>query len=275
MRNILVTALVVVLGCGGASAPRDVSNASLRTTGARQATNVHAITEIEPAPAVRNLLAASDRTAEDRALDDRKQAADMLTYLAIAPGMRVAELGSGAGYMTELLGRAVGPNGRVYAQNAPRLVARTNIAKPWADRLARPVNAHIARVDRDFDAPLPPEARGLDVVYVAIYYRDLVPVGVDRDAMNHAVHLALRSGGRYVVLDRAPPEGASLADLHVLHSEESRNVRREVEAAGFVFQSEGRFLRTGTDPRDWNAVAADAPTPNESEDRFVLTFFKP
>jgi len=74
----------------------------------------------------------------------------------------VAELGAGGGYTTELLARAVGPTGVVYAQNS-RFILERFAAKPWGERLAKPVMHNVVRVDRDFDNPLPPElaTRGL------------------------------------------------------------------------------------------------------------------
>jgi predicted methyltransferase len=144
----------------------------------------------------------------------------------------------------------------------------------WTARLRRASDANVQRVDRDFVDPLPPGTRNLDLVFLAIDYRDLVPFGVDRDAMNHAVHLSLRRGGRYVVLEETPREGPMLTDLHALHTEESRNARREIESAGFAFVSEGRFFRDSRDPRDWDANP-HAPLRGEERDRFVLAFVKP
>jgi len=72
MRPLLhLSALITLVGCSGVSAPRDASNASLPTTGANQVGNVHAIREIAPTPAVRDLLATSDRTADGARLPSR------------------------------------------------------------------------------------------------------------------------------------------------------------------------------------------------------------
>ena len=261
---------LVVAACGGAP-PRDVSNVSLSSTQAEVAHNTHAITQVQPTERVLELLQAPDRLAEDRALDQHNRPRSSSPSWASPPGMRVAELGCGGGYTTELLARAVGSTGIVYGQNAN--LHDASIERAWAARLARPANAHVVRVDRNFSAPLPEQARGLDLVDLAVDYRS-IPLGVDADAMNHAVHLALRRGGRYVVLDRTPPEGARLADLRALHTQESRGARREIEAAGFSFVSEGRFFRDARDPRDWDAIPGEKRT-GEKPDRFVLVFVRP
>jgi predicted methyltransferase len=289
MRTTLFLVLASLTGCAGGRAPQDASDATLVSARAYTVTNTHVVREATPTPRILDLLAAPDRAPEDRALDEPRQAADLLTFLAPEPDMRIAELGCGRGYLTELLARVVGPHGVVYGQNAPAMLAGSPVASEWRSRLLRPSNANVVRVDRTFVDPLPQGTRALDLVFLAIDYGQLAPFGIDRDAMNHAVHLALRPGGRYVVLDETPREGKLLTDLRALHAEESRNARREIESAGFVFASEGRFFRDSSDPRDWDA-SPRGPRPGdprvgdprvgdsrvgEKRDRFVLAFVKP
>ena len=64
-------------------------------------------------PALPSFLAivdASDRSAEDRAMDKGRHPAELLKFLDLRPGMKVAEISAGGGYTTELLARAVAPN---------------------------------------------------------------------------------------------------------------------------------------------------------------------
>lgn len=49
----------------------------------------------------------------------------------------------------ELLARDVGSTGVVYGQNA-RSQVQTRYDKPWSERLSRPVNGNVVRVDREF-----------------------------------------------------------------------------------------------------------------------------
>src|SRR5262245_10797207 len=79
-------------------------------------------TPVAPATAssldtARAAVAAPNRSADDRALDSGRRPADLLAFIGVRPGMRVAELGAGGGYTSELLARAVAPGGVVYAQN--------------------------------------------------------------------------------------------------------------------------------------------------------------
>src|SRR5438105_3552021 len=63
------------------------------------------------------VIGAPDRSEKDRALDAGRHPAEMLEFLNLKGGMKVADLGAGGGYTTELMARAVGPSGVVYMQN--------------------------------------------------------------------------------------------------------------------------------------------------------------
>src|SRR5262245_2613331 len=124
-------------------------------------------------------VSAADRSAPDRELDAGRHPAELFAFFGVAPGMRVAELGTGGGYTAELLARVVGPQGRVFGQNAPFMLQRF-AEKPWSARLAKPVMRTVVRADREFDDPLPPEARDLDAVLMILFYHDTVWLGTDR-----------------------------------------------------------------------------------------------
>ena len=66
------------------------------------------------------IIAAPDRSDADRQTDQRRDPVKLLAFTGARAGMRVLDMGAGAGYSTELLARVVGPSGAVYAQNWPR-----------------------------------------------------------------------------------------------------------------------------------------------------------
>jgi predicted methyltransferase len=219
------------------------------------------------------LVAAPDRTPDDRGLDPGRHPAELLAFLDLRPGMKVAELGAGRGYTTELLARAVSPGGTVYAQNSKTLLGFVGAA--WTARLARPAMAGAVRVDREFDAPLPPEAAGLDLVIINVLYHDTVWMKTDRAAMNRAVFAALRSGGSYVVIDSSARPGSGTADAEKLHRIDEQLVKDEVAAAGFRLAGSSDFLRNPADPRDWNSSPMAPPGKRGTSDRFALRFVRP
>jgi predicted methyltransferase len=227
-----------------------------------------------PRPDYQALVDSADRMPEDRALDPGRKPVAFLTFLDVRPGMRVADLGAGLGYTTELLARAVGASGVVYAQNAPALLQRIG-DKPLVDRLGRWVNRTVKRVDRDFGDPLPPDAIGLDLVVMNAFYHDTVWLNVDRAQMNRALFAALKSGGRYVVVDSSAKPGSGTQDASTLHRIDEQVVREEVPRAGFRLASESDFLRNPADTRDWNASPRAAGEKRGTSDRFALVFVKP
>ncbi len=278
LSSLSLVLLAVAAACNAGPAPRDpstVPDVPIRNTAA-VVENTHAVTEVNDTPASLAVVAETDRDPRDRALDARYQGADLLTFLDVRPGMRVAELTAGGGYLTELLSRTVGASGQVFANEPPSLVARTTVSSALRERLSRSVNTPVTRVDRELASPLPARARNLDLVYLALPYRTVEALGVRTSEMNRAAFEALAPGGAYVVLDFRPRmNGPSAVNLHALHAQESTNVRRQVEAAGFVFVTEGRFLRNDANPNEWDAILASNPTPLEEQDRFLLEFVRP
>jgi len=225
-------------------------------------------------PDPKAIVAAPDRSEADRALDAGRHPAEMLAFFGIRPGMRVAEIGAGGGYTTELLARAVGPTGRVYGQNSKFILERF-AAKPWSERLAKAVNAVVVRVDREFDDPLPPEAKDLDAVISVLIYHDTVWMETDRARMNAAIFKALRSGGIYGVIDHSARASAGVSEVKTLHRIEESAVVKEIEKAGFKLEASADFLRNPSDARDWNDSPSAAGERRGTSDRFVLKFKKP
>jgi predicted methyltransferase len=227
----------------------------------------------DSSPKTRAIVDAPDRTDADRQIDAGRRPAQLLTFLAVSPGMRVGEIVAGAGYTAELLARAVAPTGIVYAEN-PVFVLR-DAGEAWAHRLAAPAMKTVVRVDRELEAPFPREAAQLDLVVVNLVYHDIVALGIDRDKMNRAVFSALRSGGRYAVIDHSARPGSGLAYVHTIHRIDEATVRSEVEHAGFRFETADSFLRNPADTRDWNDAPEAAGRRRGTSDRFALMFVKP
>jgi len=188
--------------------------------------------------------------------------------------MRVAELGAGGGYTTELLARAVAPDGVVYAQNPPAFVS-SFLKEVWPARLSRPAMKNVVRADRDFDDPFPPEAKNLDRVVMSVIYHDTTYMEVDRDKMNRAIFAALKPGGEFIVVDSSAKPGTGASAAKELHRIDEQFVKDEVQKAGFKLQAEGDFLRNPGDARDWDSSPGAAGARRGTSDRFALRFVKP
>ena len=218
------------------------------------------------------VVGAADRDDADRAFDASRQPAELLRFMGVAPGMRVAVLVAGAGYTAELLARAVAPGGTVYAVNPSFGLPSAGAEDAWASRLAKPAMSNVVRVDRELDDPLPKDATGLDLVVINLVYHDAVWLGVDRWRMNGAVFRALRPGGKYVVIDRSARPGDGFADVRTLHRIDESALREEVQRTGFWLADEGAFLRNPSDSLDSSVPPGLA---NDTSDRFVFKFLKP
>jgi len=220
------------------------------------------------------VVAAADRSPEDRALDAGRKPAELLAFLGIRPGWRVADLGAGGGYTTELLKRAVGSDGVVYGQNSKKLLEMF-LEKPWTARLAKPTMKGVVRLDRDFDDPFPDDLRPLHAVTMVFFYHDTVWLEVNREAMNKAVFAALKPGGVFVIVDHSARPGDGVDVASTFHRIEEDVVKSEVQAAGFVLDGQADFLRNKDDTRDWNDSPRAAGERRGTSDRFVLRWRKP
>jgi len=268
MRSMLA-ALLLLSACGGGGGPTEVPGGTVRASSPLPGDPAG-----DAAAAIRTAVAAADRSPEDRALDAGRRPAEMLAFFGVGPRMRVAEIQAGGGYTAELLGRVVGPAGRVYAQNNPFILAKY-AEKPWSARLGRPVNQNVVRVDRELDDPLPPEAKELDLVIDVLFYHDTVWMKTDRAKMNACIFAALKRGGAYVVVDHSGRAGSGVSEVQTLHRIEEAVVREELVRAGFVLAAEGDFLRNPNDTRDWSASPSVAGERRGTSDRFALKFVKP
>jgi predicted methyltransferase len=263
---------------GSAAASSDAAGSA--AAGSAAATAATPATPAAPAPAItkaatpEEAVAAADRTADDKALDAGRKPAELLTFLKVGPGMKVAEIFAGGGYTTELLARAVGPTGTVYGHNT-KAVLEMFAEKPWSERLARLASPSIVRVDRELDAPLPPEATDLDLVVMNLVYHDTVWLGTDRAVMNGALLKALKPGGELVIIDHSAKDGTGSKDAKDLHRIEAKFVKDEVEKSGFVLDRQSDLYKNPGDARDWNAAPTGAADKRGTSDRFIFVFKKP
>lgn len=225
----------------------------------------------------RAIVAAPDREAADVEADLRRKPVELLEFLDLRVGMKVADIGAGFGYTTELLARAVGPEGKVYGQNTAFVLDRF-AREAWTARLAKPINANVIALEREFDDPFPDDIEPLDRVVNVLFYHDFEWMKVDRAKHVADVFAALRPGGLYVIVDASALAGHGVQDSQTLHRVEQALVVRELEAGGFELIEEGEFLRNPSDTRDWNGLpwqSTEKAGEGVFSDKFVLKFRKP
>ena len=215
------------------------------------------------------IVAAPDRSEADRQTDQRRQPAKMLAFSGVTEGMKVLDMEANAGYSTELLARAVGPSGVVYAQD-PQAIIERFVKDRFDNRAKSPAMQNVVHVIREFDDPIPPEAANLDMITFFFAYHDVTYMPVDRAKMNAKMFAALKPGGLLIIADHSAKSGEGITVAKTLHRIEEATLRQEIEAAGFKLVAEGDFLRHPEDPREDKVFRPVIPV-----DEFVLKYQKP
>ena len=214
------------------------------------------------------IVAAPDRSDADRQTDQRREPAKMLAFTGVKPGMKVLDMDANAGYSTELLARAVGASGTVYAQDSAEVMER--VKDKFDLRAQKPVMKNVVHVVRPFDDPIPMDVGGLDLITFFFAYHDTTYMAVDRAEMDRKLFAALKPGAFLVIADHSARAGDGTTVGKTLHRIEESALRAEVEAAGFKLAGEADFLHHPEDPRDAPVFKPQVPV-NE----FVLKYQKP
>jgi predicted methyltransferase len=222
----------------------------------------------QAAPDYAALIAAKDRSDADREADKRRDPLPLLQFTGVRPDMTVLDMGAGAGYSTELMARAVAPNGLVLGQFPPDTFPKAKEA--FEARLKTPAMADAFEDMRPFDDPIPPGVNNLDLITFLFYYHDTTYMKVDRAAMDSKMFAALKPGGFLVLADHSAMPGADISVGKSLHRIDEAVVRQELGAAGFKVFAEGDFWRVPGDTRDFSSQKPTGPV-----DAFVLKFQKP
>jgi len=224
-----------------------------------------------PADPVAAAIADTTRPPDDVARDAARKPAVLLAFADVKPGMAVVDWVPGGGYFTRLFADVVGDEGKVYAWVPAELKDKYDLGK----------NAEaIAIQHRNVLAVIEPmlattSIRDADIVWTSQNYHDLHTKGfgdVDTLAFNKQVFDMLKPGGYYIVVDHRAAEGAPVDVAESLHRIDPAIVKREVEAAGFVFDSESVALANPADDHTLNVFDEKV---RGHTDQFVYKFKKP
>jgi ubiquinone/menaquinone biosynthesis C-methylase UbiE len=207
-----------------------------------------------PAPVSQGAPGAA-RTQPTERREDWQRAPDIFAALGVGAGSRVADLGSGQGWLTTRLAKAVGATGRVFASDIDPGALRT-----LAGTLARETIQNVELVLAEDDDPrLPFES--LDGVVVVNAYHEMTK----RVAVLDGIKRALVPGGKLVIVENTPHDTAFVTrkqqtEHHVIAID---FVRDDLEAQGFeILSVNPTFIdrKEGDHShRQWMIVARVAP----------------
>lgn len=222
-------------------------------------------------------VATDGRAESDVALDASRKPAEVLAFLGLEPGDVALDIFSGGGYYSQIMGRAVGPDGEVIAQNPPPFVRSERAMRKWRDVMLTTPN--VLLLPQSFDDFAPGENR-FDFALLHLVYHDLyweserfrVPRVVPA-AVLAKLFAAMKPGGVVGVIDhKAAAGGDTRAVVEALHRIDEDVVKADFAAAGFVLDGESDLLADPADDLTKNVF--DESIRGET-DRFVLRFRKP
>jgi predicted methyltransferase len=167
---------------------------------------------------------ATNRSWLDRAEREREEAPEQALELAgIGPGMVVADVGAGTGYMTMRIARLVGQSGRVYATDIQLAMLREIQQKAQSEQAT---NIEIVQ-STETESGLP-DGR-IDIAILVDVYHELI----HPQEMLRSIRRSLKPGGQLVLVEyRKEDPTIPIADTHRMSVADARV---EVEAEGFVF----------------------------------------
>jgi predicted methyltransferase len=226
-----------------------------------------------PVDVITSAVADPGRTEGERNRDAARKPVESLQFSGVKPGDAVADFNAGAGYFTHLFSDVVGTRGHVYAIEPVEI--QQYIAKSTAELRDYAVSHRNITVSVETALESLHLPRKLDIFWISQNYHDLHNKyfgPLDIAAFNKAVFDALKPGGSYVVLDHTAAPGAAADVTETLHRIDPAVVRREVEAAGFIFDNESKILANPADPR---TIKVFDQSIQGHTDQFILKFRKP
>ena len=195
----------------------------------------------EQAARMETALLSPNRPLEDKARDAARKPIQTVQFLGIKTGDTVIDVIAAGGWFTEVLSAAVGPSGKVLAQNPDFFVSQPNFSateKARHDRLGnvQPVHGELAANG----------VSGADAAVTALNLHDVYGQGGEAAAVAFAkgVYDALKPGAVFGVIDHVGIEGQNNAQFHRLQIAQARDV---LTKAGFRIEAEADILENPGD----------------------------
>ncbi len=179
---------------------------------------VHPLTGRHIAP-VMSAAGADWLDRGDREQEEQPERA--LDLIGIRPGMAVADVGAGTGYMSLRIARRTGPSGRVYAND----IQPEMLEKLSANARAAGLSNIETVAGGETDAKLP--AGRMDVVLLVDVYHEFARP----QEMLRSIRRSLKRDGRLVLLEYKKEDPS--VPIRPDHKMSVREAKIEVEAEGF------------------------------------------
>lgn len=239
------------------------------------ATTLPATATAAPATIKASVAATAARSEANVKLDAGRKPAEVLAFLGLKKGMRVADMFGGNLYWAEIIAPVVGPQGRVSIWVPRQFYNQKSYDRFTPFKAAHP-NAWM-RVSA-FEAPDLP-ANVYDLMLINLDYHDVywqsderkIP-RMDPDAWLKSVYASMKPGAVVGVIDHVAGPGDTRATVEKLHRIDPAVVRADFKRAGFVLAAESNLLRN---PADDHSLSVFDPKIRGQTDRFMFKFRKP
>ena len=226
--------------------------------------------------AIAAAVASPDRSADNVKLDESRKPAEVLKFLGLRSGMRVADPFGGNFYWAEITGRAVGPHGHVTVWQPQQFYTQKTYDTYQAVQAKEP-NVWLRM--SPMESPDIPAGK-YDFMLINMDYHDIywenakrgIP-RMDPGEWLKTIYAAMKPGATVGVIDHvANPNDDTRATVEKYHRIDPNVVKADFKRAGFQLVATSDMLRNPADPHD---VLVFDPSIRGKTDRFVLKFRKP
>jgi predicted methyltransferase len=232
------------------------------------------------APAVAADIAAAvsapGRPEEQTKLDESRRPVEILQFEGLRRGDIALDLFAGSGYYSEIMGRAVGPTGGVFAWDPSNFV-NDKARAAWTALKQRQSNVGFATTPATALA-LP--ANAFDFAMIHLNYHDFYWESarygfprVDPESILRTLYMSMKPGGVVAVIDHvANAGGETRAVVEKYHRIDPATIKADFQRAGFVLEAESNLLRNPADDHEKNVFD---PAIRGKTDRVAYRFRKP
>ena len=219
--------------------------------------------------------AAQQRPAAEIRRDAGRKPEAVLEYLDIRPGMKIWDHASATGYYAGIFSKAVGAEGKIYAQNSRRMWER--LKDGLEPRYAELGNVEaVPMLMREYEGP----DGDLDMVFLALIYHHM---HFDEDAGNTTPSGAsvffdrafqlLKPGGILAIIEHQAPDGTPREQSASWHRASLQNAIDDVTSVGFELIDTSDILANPNDPQDVHFRRLESG--RDTSQRYIVRFRKP
>lgn len=215
---------------------------------------------------------APDRHQYDFRRDAARKPYEVFRFLGLEEGMVALDVGAYAGYTTEMLSAAVGPQGKVYAHNTEEVLktyADGYYDRTMAERLANDRLPNVVLHLREYDD------LGLDNEVDFAFLGNLLHDFYYRDGEENAlaflasIHKALKPGGVLGVMDHIGIDGEKNNALHRMTPQLAHDLMTQ---SGFEIEAKSNMF---ANPDDDHSLMVYNDEIYLKTDRFLFRARKP